>query len=63
MNPAQYLVEHRSVQLIYRDCLKLLFRMVNNPAQLNAARVLLRKEFEKNRDEFDSEKIKALKMK
>ena len=62
MNPAKHLVENRSVQLIYRDCLKLIARMVGDHSKATAARALLRKEFDKNRDEFDTEKIHAQKM-
>ena len=43
MNPAKHLVENRSVQMIYRDCLKLLHRMLDEPVKVNAARVLLRR--------------------
>lgn len=63
MNPAKHLVENRSVQLIFRDCLKLASRMVENPQQVVAVRTLLRKEFEKNKDVYDQDKIHALKMK
>lgn len=63
MNPAKHLVENRSVLLIYRDCLKLLARMLDDSYKVQAARLLLRREFEKNKDEFDTQKIHAMKMK
>ena len=41
MNPSQ-LIENRSVQLIFRDCLKLAARMVSDPVKVQAVRGLLR---------------------
>lgn len=43
MHPAKYLVETRSSLIIYRDCTKLIHRMVNDPTKAKAAQVLLRK--------------------
>lgn len=43
MNPAKYMVETRSVLTIYRDCHKLIYRMVNDPTKAAAAHSLLRK--------------------
>ena len=42
MNPKQFL-ENRSVQLIFRDCLKLASRMVKDPNKVVAVRALIRK--------------------
>lgn len=41
MNPSQ-LIENRSVQLIFRDCLKLAPRMVDDPVRVQAIRRLLK---------------------
>ncbi len=49
MNPAQ-LIENRSVLLIFRDCLKLASRMVDNPAKTKAVRMLIKQQFLKNKD-------------
>ena len=49
MNPAQ-LIENRSVRTIFRDCLKLASRMVDDPAKVQAVRGLIRHEFHKNKD-------------
>jgi len=49
MNPSQ-LIENRSAQLIFRDCLKLAARMMDDPIKVNAVRRLLRQEFEKNKN-------------
>ena len=63
MNPAE-LVRHRSSLLIFRDCLKLANRMVNDdPVKATAVRRLLRSEFVKNREVEDEEQIHSLKMK
>jgi len=43
------------VQLIFRDCLKLAPRMVDDPVRVQAIRRLLKHEFHKNRDVFDPE--------
>lgn len=43
MNPAKYMVDTRSVLTIYRDCHKLIYRMVNDQTKAAAAHVLLRK--------------------
>jgi len=52
MNPAQ-LIESRSARLIFRDCLKLASRMVDNPVKTQVVRKLIRDQFVKNRDVFD----------
>jgi len=52
MNPAQ-LIENRSVLLIFRDCLKLATRMVDDPIKVQAIRRLVKQEFFKNRDIVD----------
>ena len=49
MNPHQ-LLENRAAQLIFRDCLKLAARMVDDPVRIVAVRQLLKQEFEKNRN-------------
>ena len=41
MNPAQ-LIENRSVRTIFRDCLKVASRMVEDPVRVKAVRALLR---------------------
>ena len=62
MNPAQ-LIENRSVLIIFRDCLKLASRMVDDPVKVRAVRGLLRHEFYKNKDVINSEEIRSLKLK
>lgn len=62
MNPAQ-LIENRSVLIIFRDCLKLASRMVDDPVRVKAIRMLLRHEFAKNRHVVDQEEIRNLKLK
>jgi Complex 1 protein (LYR family) len=54
MNPAQ-LVENRSVRLIFRDCLKLAGRMVDNQSKTQATRALIKQQFVKNRDVIDQD--------
>lgn len=54
MNPAQ-LIENRSTQLIFRDCLKLAPKMVEDPVRVLAIRRLLKHEFSKNKDVYDPE--------
>lgn len=49
MNPAQ-LVENRSVLIIFRDCLKLANRMVDDPVRVKAIRMMVRYEFQKHKD-------------
>lgn len=49
MHPAKYLVETRSVLTIYRDCIKLIHRMVEDPVKSAAAQKLLHKEFERHK--------------
>jgi hypothetical protein len=46
---------------IYRDCFKLVHRMAaDQPAKLAAARILLRREFDRNRFESDNARIQEL---
>ena len=61
MNPAQ-LIENRSVLLIFRDCLKLATRMVDDPVKVQSVRRLVKQEFFKNRDVLDQEQIRNLKL-
>ena len=49
MNPSQ-LIENRSVRLIFRDCLKLASRMVEDPVKVQVVRRLLKSEFVKNKE-------------
>lgn len=55
----KYLPEKSTLE-IFRDCLKLVPRMVIEPPKINAVRLLIKREFEKNRKESDSEKIDSL---
>lgn len=52
MNPSQ-LIENRSVLLIFRDCLKLAPRMVDDPIRVQAVRRLMKQEFSKNKHVID----------
>lgn len=61
MNPSQ-LIENRSVRTIFRDCLKLAKHMVEDPVRVEATRLLLRHEFEKNKYEMDQEQIRNMKL-
>jgi hypothetical protein len=63
MKPAAQLVENRTTQLIFRDCLKLASRMVTEQQKIDAVRQLVRREFERNKEVFDQDKIHSLKMK
>jgi hypothetical protein len=54
MNPSQ-LIENRSVLTIFRDCLKLAPRMVDDRVRVQAIRRILKHEFNKNRDVVNPE--------
>ena len=49
MNPSQ-LIENRSVLTIFRDCLKVAPRMVDDPVRVKAVRMLMKTEFAKHKD-------------
>lgn len=55
----KYLPEKSTLEIL-RDCFKLVPRMVVDPPRINAVRLLIRREFEKNRTESDPEKIDLL---
>ncbi len=55
----KYLPEKSTLE-IFRDCLKLVPRMVTERPKINAVRILIKREFEKNKTEADAEKIDSL---
>ena len=61
MNPSQ-LIENRSVLTIFRDCLKVAPRMVDDPVRIRAVRMMMKAEFAKHRGVIEQEEIRALKM-
>lgn len=48
---------------IYRDCVKVAYRMATDPNRNAALRALIKSEFNKNRFESDQEKIEELRTK
>ena len=54
------LLPNKSTLEIFRDCLRLIPKMVQEPNKVRAVRSLVKKEFHKNRLETDPEKIEAL---
>lgn len=48
---------------IYRDCVKVAYRMATDPNRNSALRSLIKSEFAKNRLETDQEKIEELRTK
>lgn len=48
MNPSQ-LIENRAVLTIFRDCLKVAPRMVNDSTKVKAVRLMMRQQFDKHR--------------
>lgn len=54
------LLPNKSTLEIFRDCLRLIPKMVHEPNKVRAVRALVKKEFHKNRLETDPEKIEAL---
>ena len=54
------LLPNKSTLEIFRDCLRLIPKMVQEPNKVIAVRSLVKREFNKNRFEKDPEKIEAL---
>jgi len=48
---------------IYRDCVKVAYRMATDPNRNSALRALIKSEFLKNRHESDEEKVEELRSK
>ena len=54
------LLPNKSTLEIFRDCLRLIPKMVHEPNKVIAVRKLLKQEFFKHRNEKDPEKIQSL---
>ena len=54
-------MSHRSVQQIYRDCIRLIIHNAGNSRKAQLLRDMVRKEFRKNMHETDPAKIDQLK--
>ena len=54
------LLPSKSTLEIFRDCLRLIPKMVHEPNKVRVVRSLVKREFHKNRFEKDPEKIEAL---
>ncbi|KAL4505287.1 hypothetical protein ABPG72_016354 [Tetrahymena utriculariae] len=54
------MIPNKSTKEIFRDCLKCIPSMVKDQHKIFAVRSVLRKEFEKNKEETDAQKIEAL---